>query len=275
MGASFLALLAAYPAFAADVKAETKANAEVSTGQQIENSLEKTGDAISNAARKTGETIDEKTEAAGAAVKEKYTDMKAYFTDDKDVKVVSKLDMVNHLTADALIGADVQNPKGEDIGDVQDILVSADGDAEMVIINDGGILGLGGKLAAFDYDVIEGMDSNQDVVVKLTEASIEKAKAFDPDKIPANLYSVNKIVGSKVVDEKGKAVAKVETVAFEGDDADYLIVSFDKILGVGGERAALDFDALAMSNNQGKYTFKLNSQQTAQFENYKEAPKAY
>jgi sporulation protein YlmC with PRC-barrel domain len=261
-GASVLAVLAAFPAFAADTKAEAEAKVEA-TGTKVERGLEK-----------AGETIEKKTEQAGAAVKEKYSEVKAYFTDDDDVKVMSSVNVMNRLTADEVIGAKVMDPQGKDIGSVQDILVDAEGDAERVIINDGGVLGLGGKLVSFDYDIIEGVNTDADVVVKLSEASVKEAKAFDDKAIPAELYSVKEITGSKVVDAQGKAVATVDTVAFEDDDADYLIVTFNRILGMGGERAALDFDALDLSNNKGKYTFKLNSQQTAQFENYKEAPKA-
>lgn len=271
MSASFLALLAAFPAFAADVKAEANANTET-TGAKIERTLEN-----------TGKKIEKKTEEAGAAVREKYNDMKAYFAED-DVKAVSSININERLTADMILGANVQNPAGENIGTVEDILVNADGDAERVIINDGGVLGLGGKMASFDYSVIEGLNADEDVVVKLNEQSIKNATGFSykAEKnadakvavMPADMFSVKEIIGSKVVDAEGKAVATVDTVAMEGDDADYLVVTFNKILGMGGDNAALDFDALDLTNNQGKYTFKLNTQQTAQFENYKGTAKA-
>lgn len=271
LGASILAIMAAFPALAADVKAD--ANAEATTGAKIERSLEQTGDKISESAKEAGHKIDAATKDAGAAVKEKYSEMKAYFTDDDDVKAVSSVNITKQLTAEDVIGATVLNPKGESIGKVSDILVDKEGDAERVIINDGGVLGLG-KLVAFDYNVVKGVNADQEVVVKLTEESIKQAAEYDNAKVPAGFFSVNKIIGSKVVDAEGKAVAKVDSVAFDDDDADYLIVSFNKILGVGGERAALDFDALEMTDNQGKYTFKLNTQQTAQFENHKGAAQA-
>lgn len=269
LGASVLAILAAFPAFAADTAAS--ANANVSTETKIEKTLDRAGDSIKK-------TSDE----AGAAMKEKYADVKAYFSDESDVKAMSSINVHDRLTADELIGTSVQNPQGKDIGKIADILVNKDGDAKRVIINDGGVLGLGGKMASFDYGIIQGFSKDKDVEVKLSEDAIKQATPFDADAkanakvagIPADLYSVKKIIGSKVVDDKGKAVAKVDNVALEGDDADYLIVTFDKILGVGGDKAALHFDALDLANNNGKYTFKLTSQQTAQFENYKATTKA-
>lgn len=269
MGASFLALLAAYPAFAADTS--INANTNVSTESKIENTLDKAGDSI----KKT-------SEEASNAVKAKYSDVKAYFSDKNDVAAITSVNVHDRLTADELIGTEVQDPSGKEIGKIADILVNKSGEAQRVIINDGGILGLGGKMASFDYGIIQGFSKDKDVQVKLTEDSIKAATAFDENAkadakvagIPADMYSVKKIIGSKVVDDKGKAVAKVDTVAMDSDNADYLIVTFNKILGVGGDKAALNFDALDLTNNNGKYTFKLNTQQTAQFENYKETTKA-
>lgn len=292
MGASVLTLLMALPAFA-----ETKvdANADVSTSAKIENKLDAAGEAIKENAKKAGEAIDRQADRAGAATreaykdakattKETYGDVKAYFSDDDDIKAVTSINIDSRLTADELLGSDVQNPAGEKIGSVEDILVDKEGDAETVIINDGGILGLGGKLVAFDYDIIEGVSADKDVIVKLTDASIKKAKRFEyespskPDAaisvMPSSQFSVKKIQDAKVVDAKGKAVANVQDVVFDGDDADYLVVAFDKFLGLGGDKAALDFEALDLVNNNGKYTFRLTSQQTAQFESQKDATKA-
>ena len=290
MGASILAVITAFPAFA-----ETKVDVNASTETKIEAKLDNASESIKENAKKAGEVIDRQTEKAGvatreayeetkAASKDAYGDVKAYFSDDKDVKAVSSLNVKGRLTADELIGADVANPAGEKIGTIEDILVDNEGDAETVVINDGGVLGLGGKTVAFDYDIIEGFTGEKDVVVKLSEKSLKAAKRFEyeapstPDAkisvMPASQFSVKKIIDAKVVDAQGKAVANVDTVAFEGDDADYVIVTFNKILGMGGDQAALDFEAVDLVNNNGKYQFKLNSQQTAQFESHKEATKA-
>jgi sporulation protein YlmC with PRC-barrel domain len=292
LGVSVLALLSALPAFA-ETRADAKA--DVSTSTKIETKLDKAGESIKETAKEAGDAIEQQTDRAGAATreayqdakaktKETYGDVKAYFSDDKDVKAVTSINIDSRLTADELLGADVQNPSGEKIGSIEDILVDKEGDAETVIINDGGVLGLGGKLVAFDYDIIEGISSDKDVMVKLTDASIKKAKRFEyeaPSKadaaisvMPASQFSVKKVQDAKVVDANGKAVANVSDIVFDGDDADYLVVTFDKFLGLGGDKAALDFEALDLSNNNGKYTFKLTSQQTAQFENQKATTKA-
>lgn len=153
-----------------------------------------------------------------------------------------------------------------------------------MIINDNA-LGLGGKLAAFDYDVIEGIRANDNAAVKLTEADIKAAKRFEYKAdakadantmiMPAGQFSVKKISDAKVFDANGKAVADVDTVAFEDDDAEYVIVTFNKILGVGGDKAALNMEALDLAQKpNGDYAFTLTQNQSAQFENAKDAKKA-
>ncbi|MFA5593534.1 MAG: PRC-barrel domain-containing protein [Micavibrio sp.] len=256
MGASVLAVMAAMPAMA---ETNMKAKAD-EAGTKIENTLAEAGQAIENTADK-----------AAAKTKEAYRDVQAYFSDDDDIKSVKTLNMASALTSDQLLGASIENPQGETIGKIDDILVDSDGDAERVIVNDNGFLGLGGKRASFDFDIIEGITGNENIVVRLNEKSIDNARAYDPDAMPAGLYSVNKIKGAKLLDAQGKAIADVDTVVFDGDDADYIIVSFNKILGIGGDKAALDFDALNLVNNGGKYSFKLNAQQTAEFQTRKDS----
>ncbi len=259
MAASVLAILASLPAYA-----ETAADAAARVEVKTENVLDKAGNAIERNAEK-----------AKAATKEAYSDVKAYFTDDNNISAVTDLKMSSVRTADKLIGATVQDPAGKDIGKIEDTLVSKDGDIERVIINDGGVLGLGGKLASFDDDVIEGIRNNEDVVVKLNEASIKNATAFEYDKsMPAGTYSVKKLIGAKVLDDKGKNIGSVDTIAFDGDDADYVVVSFNKILGLGGDKAAMDFEALDIVDNGGKYSFRLNAEQSAQFNSFKQSTKA-
>ena len=265
MGVSVLAVLAAVPAFAA----ETGVKAEASTEAKVDAKLDQAGDAISNAVDKTGAAISNAADKTEAAAKNTYNDVKAYFNDDDNLELTSSVSVAKSNTADALIGTSVQGANGNDIGKIHDIIIDDEGDAEWVIIEDGGVLGLGGKLVAFDYDVIEGFNREKDVVVKMSEASVKAAKAFDEKTLPADEFSVSKIIGADVMGADGKKIGVVETVAFDGDDAEYLIVAFDQIMGMGGEKAALNLDALQMTNLDGKYSFKLTSQQSAQFEQHK------
>ena len=66
-----------------------------------------------------------------------------------------------------------------------------------------------------------------------------------------------------------KALQEAE-VAFENGEVEYVIIGFDKTLGMGGEKAVLAFDDLQLDNSdKDAPKFKLSAAQAQQFEQYK------
>jgi sporulation protein YlmC with PRC-barrel domain len=88
------------------------------------------------------------------------------------------------VLANRLIGTSVYNGSGEDaeaIGDINDIILSKDGQAEAVVIGVGGFLGIGEKNVAVQYDKVEvtGEKGNERFVLDASKESLENAPAFD------------------------------------------------------------------------------------------------
>jgi len=70
------------------------------------------------------------------------------------------------LTADNLTGATVIGPNGDDIADVGDILLTADGEIDAMMVDFGGFLGLGQKTVAVALDNLEfAANENGDLVI--------------------------------------------------------------------------------------------------------------
>jgi sporulation protein YlmC with PRC-barrel domain len=83
-----------------------------------------------------------------------------------------------------LIGENVYNSSADDatsIGDVNDIVIGADGAVSQVIVGVGGFLGIGEKDVAIDYKSAELAERNGDrwLVVKMSKEELESAPAFD------------------------------------------------------------------------------------------------
>jgi ribosomal 30S subunit maturation factor RimM len=83
-----------------------------------------------------------------------------------------------------LIGETVYNGTGDDaekIGDVNDMVVAADGQIESVIIGVGGFLGIGEKDVAVNFGEVEWADREGDrwMVVATTKEQLEQQPAFD------------------------------------------------------------------------------------------------
>lgn len=91
------------------------------------------------------------------------------------------------LTADDLIGADVHDMNGEDIGNIEDIVVTADGQVGNVIVDVGGFLGIGARSVALAFDDLQiardegGMTSSLRVWVDLTEEKLENMPKWTGD----------------------------------------------------------------------------------------------
>lgn len=83
-----------------------------------------------------------------------------------------------------LIGETVYNGTGDDaqnIGDVNDLVIDADGNVQAVVVGVGGFLGLGEKNVALEFDAIEWAERDGDrwIVVSSTKEALEALPEFD------------------------------------------------------------------------------------------------
>jgi sporulation protein YlmC with PRC-barrel domain len=268
--ASAIALLAAMPALAED-PARNNANTNNTLQEDASKAWENTKKDTSEAA-----------ESVSEATKETYRDIKAAVLGDES-DTGDKFDYVTinqKQTASSLIGQPVVNGAKERVGTVKDIILDANGKASLIVVSDGEWITTGQKLAAFDYDSIISRNADGDVVMPLTEETMTNVAAFSYDAkdadektrvIPANGYSVAEIMEGDVVDAEKKSVASVDDVTISNGQAQELVIGFDKILGLGGKKAVVDYDNVKMVSNADKtdLDFQLTAKQAAQFESYK------
>ncbi|WP_075996925.1 PRC-barrel domain-containing protein [Salaquimonas pukyongi] len=88
------------------------------------------------------------------------------------------------ILANTLIGKTVYNHTGEDaeaIGDVNDIVISSNGEAEALIIGVGGFLGLGEKDVAVEFDKVHWTEQDGDrwIIVEATREELDAAPEYD------------------------------------------------------------------------------------------------
>jgi len=85
------------------------------------------------------------------------------------------------LLASSLIGATVENPAGETLGDINDVVLTDEGIVDGIVIGVGGFLGIGEKNVAVNFDAIEKTtDDAGNVVLTLntTEQQLENAPQY-------------------------------------------------------------------------------------------------
>jgi ribosomal 30S subunit maturation factor RimM len=83
--------------------------------------------------------------------------------------------------ASELIGATVKNTSGDDIGEVEDLIVSGKNDIVAAVIGIGGVLGIGEKRIGVAYGDLEVSPDGHTAYLDMTKAQIDAAPAFDYD----------------------------------------------------------------------------------------------
>ncbi|PTW62940.1 PRC-barrel domain protein [Breoghania corrubedonensis] len=88
------------------------------------------------------------------------------------------------LLASEVMGETVYNSAGENaesIGDVNDVVMSPEGDAEAIVIGVGGFLGVGEKEVAVNFDRVSWAERDGDryLTIDATKDDLESAPAFD------------------------------------------------------------------------------------------------
>ncbi len=253
---STLALMMSLTAHAADISTTPAAPKDNAVISDVKSGLNKANDAI--------------VDTAG--------DIKAFFI-GKDSSNLEPVLIHRSLMAHGLIGQPLVNADGKKVATVQDIIVDKNGKAILVVVSDNGTLGIGKKVAAFEYDKTVTEDSDGKVTMALSSDMIAHAADFSYDQrdwakakvIPTGSTSVSKLLKGDVLDNNGKKVASIENIYLRNSDVSQIIVGFDKTLGMGGSLAALDYDDLQMVKKKHDLDFKLTANQTAQFNNFKKS----
>ena len=281
---SIIALAAASPAIADNAEANAKVGVSASGSVQTERTKsqndipEVTEEDIERGWENTKKAVSETAEDVSNATQEAYEEISAALIEndqaDADFTTVT---LDSRMTASGMIGKPVYNTNGESVATVKDIILDREGQAIMVVVADGEFIGMG-KQAAFDYNAITHVNADGDVIMPLTEQMIENAAEFSYDRerysetvkvIPSNGYSVAELLDAQLVNPQKETVGDVDNISFKNGQANHIIIGFDKILGLGGKKAAMEYDSATLVRNGDDLDFQLSANQAAQFEAYK------
>ena len=191
---------------------------------------------------------------------------------------------IRDMRASKIIGADVKNAKGEDLGDVQDLIVNADdGTVNYAIVAFGGTLGFGEKLFAYPMDRFQAATSGDELVLNASPEEMKNAPGFDRSQWPSfgmggyrgevekhfgqtaqtggNLLRMSEMLSNKVVDRAGNEVGQIEDVVVSVTDGKvrYVALEPEKDLNMGDQLAMLPMNAIRATGEQ-----KFERQQQAQ-----------
>lgn len=91
---------------------------------------------------------------------------------------VLPVETASQIRAEALIGKKVVNATGEDLGTVDDIVISKDGMVSGLIVKTGGLMGVGGKSVAIAWKDVGSAIGAESVTLPLSKDQLERAPEF-------------------------------------------------------------------------------------------------
>ena len=90
------------------------------------------------------------------------------------------------VKASSIIGTDVVNPKGDNLGDVKEVVIDPrTGRVAYAVVSFGGFLSMGEKLFAIPFSALDYDAEKNEYVLDVSKERLEAAPGFDADHWPA------------------------------------------------------------------------------------------
>lgn len=94
----------------------------------------------------------------------------------------------NLLSATTMIGDAVRNPQGEDLGEIEELMIDLDaGRIAYAVLSFGGFLGIGDKLFAIPWEALTLLADEHAFTLDIDRETLEKAPGFDQDDWPETI----------------------------------------------------------------------------------------
>lgn len=91
----------------------------------------------------------------------------------------------NVIAAKKVQGTPVTNPQGENLGEIEDVVIDKlDGRVRYAVLSFGGFLGLGDKLFALPWEVLDYNENQGAYVINVDRDTLQNAPGFQEDQWP-------------------------------------------------------------------------------------------
>ncbi len=91
------------------------------------------------------------------------------------------------LSASSLRGTDVKNTKGENLGELKDLMIDVEsGRVSYAVLSFGGFLGMGDKYFAIPLQKFSVDTEDEELILNVSKEQLENAPGFDKDNWPSS-----------------------------------------------------------------------------------------
>jgi sporulation protein YlmC with PRC-barrel domain len=180
------------------------------------------------------------------------------------------------VRASLLIGKDVRNAQGEDLGDIKDIVVDmSTGRVHYVVLSFGGFLGVGDKLFAYPMRAFKPAADKDELILTVDREKLKSAPGFDKDRYPDwnapdyraqvdryfgstltqpagtsfRFARASELIGRDVDDPSGRDLGEIHDVVINLDNGDvrYAVLEFDQSWNLNNKLFAFPLRAFQVS----------------------------
>ncbi len=203
-----------------------------------------------------GEQIEDTRRNVVQSLRQAGRSLDEYFRENDAYIIISDLS-VGAVSAKTLIGARVRDARGEAVATVEDLIIDESGDLRVIVVAQGGFLGVGEKTAP--------VPARNVVVYWTEEGRIELRTDLTGDELARasgtvyvvrsevagggneDLLAASTLMKANVVNPRGVDMAALDDVIFNRRrDVTHVILSVGGFLGVGDKRVAVPLDSLTI-----------------------------
>ncbi len=183
------------------------------------------------------------------------------------------------LRASDLVGTRVRNAEGDNLGEIEELVIpSGDRDDMLVIVSVGGLADVGDKLVGLPYDELRVSTDGDTFYFDRTEEQLKAAPEFTYEAAAtarvttdrprttapsaataakaADLeldvfdYRASDLIGATVLDDRGESVGEVDDVVVSTeDDKLHAVIAIGGFLGFGAKLISMPFDDLQITSD--------------------------
>jgi sporulation protein YlmC with PRC-barrel domain len=183
------------------------------------------------------------------------------------------------VRASKLIGTDVKNAKGEDMGEIHDLMLDPVSQrVSYAVLSFGGVMGLGEKLFAFPVNAFKASADKDELVLNVDKERLKDAPGFEKNNWPdmnsgkyrsevdryhksesaaagksgGRLMRASELIGKDVNDQAGKDAGEIEDVVVNMTNGQirYVVLDFDKKWSPDDKLVALPMKALTFPRDK-------------------------
>lgn len=156
--------------------------------------------------------------------------------DKIDIASWDQADLYDGWTAEQLFDTEVRGSNDEDIGEIENLVVDADGKVRKVIVEAGGFLDIGDTHFAVPWDQVEFGPDLEWVKVPVDEDSIENFSLFEGEEVETGprAWRASELINDYVTLQDVPGYGIVQDIVFDQDgNVEAVVVYPDVAYGVG------------------------------------------